>query len=548
MAFYDTSWYCNSVGYAAVAARPQNIAVAAGVLRRQFTAPAVGSERVFVCIVAGTTANVTDATWVTTRGAKTTDGTATWQECTGASAVNGDLANTPNWTAAKAAGVPTLGAIIQRNSGASYQICSTAGTMAASEPAFSDTAGVTTTDGTSVWTCIGLVGSFTGGLAPHARLANACASTWFVAGNTVYVADNHAETQTTAITISPLVSTTTISRIICHSSSGSYPPTSVTTGATISTTAAVNLSLGSINGAIYVYGITFRVGVGISSGVSHIIMGPTNAYYSFDNCSFRIANTSASVSTVQINTTFAGNVIWNNCTVSFGASGQYVDVGTNQFIWQNTGQVLVTGSTVPAVLMGASANSRLSNVTLEALDLSQITTTLTGLAGSIAMSNVSIKDCKFNASTAIVTPVSFGQTIQTIRCDSAATGYKSARYQYEGTETTETSITRVGGAADPTGQLQSRKIVTTANSHWLRPFKAEPYATWNPTTGATVTVTVCGTVNAGASPNNDDLWLEVEYLGSSATPVGTMITTTKSNVLASSVAVTSDLVDMEWRR
>ena len=34
----------------------QNTAVAAGVLRRQFTAPAVNSERVFVCIVAGTTA------------------------------------------------------------------------------------------------------------------------------------------------------------------------------------------------------------------------------------------------------------------------------------------------------------------------------------------------------------------------------------------------------------------------------------------------------------------------------------------------------------
>ena len=131
-------------------------------------------------------------------------------------------------------------------------------------------------------------------------------------------------------------------------------------------------------------------------------------------------------------------------------------------------------------------------------------------------------------------------TVQLVRSDSGATAYKSARYQYEGTETTETTITRVGGAADPTGQAQSRKIVTTANAQWLRPFKAEPYAIWNPTTGANVTVTVYGTINAGALPNNDDIWIEVEYLGSSSTPLGTIITTTKANLLAANAAVASD--------
>jgi hypothetical protein len=118
--------------------------------------------------------------------------------------------------------------------------------------------------------------------------------------------------------------------------------------------------------------------------------------------------------------------------------------------------------------------------------------------------------------------------------------YVSSRYTYEGTETTETSITRVGGASDPTGQAQSRKIVTTANAQWLRPFRAEPYAQWNPRTAANVTVTVCGTINAGALPNNDDIWLEVEYLGSSASPLGTIVTTTKANVLAANAAVASD--------
>src|SRR4249920_1584552 len=131
MAYYDTTWYTNAgdqstTGHYAVAKRPQNAAVAAGQLVRQFTAPAINSERVFICIVAGTTANTTDATWTLTRGAKSTDGTATWQEVTGASAVNGDLTNTPSWSGVTG-GIATaisLGVIIKRNNAASYWICS----------------------------------------------------------------------------------------------------------------------------------------------------------------------------------------------------------------------------------------------------------------------------------------------------------------------------------------------------------------------------------------------------------------------------------------
>src|SRR5580765_4498732 len=226
MSLVDTTFYCNfgngtSTGYYAVTVRPQNTAVAAGVLRRQFTAPAVGSERVFVCIVAGTTANVTDATWVLTRGAKTTDGTATWMECTGQASLNGDLTNTATWAQVKAATPAVLGQIIKRSNNASYQICTTAGAMSASEPTMSDTAGVTTTDTTAVWTSLGVVGNFTGGQAPFARLATVFGTNWFAPGNTAYVGDNHAEAQATGISIAPVGNTSgAISKILCHNHSG----------------------------------------------------------------------------------------------------------------------------------------------------------------------------------------------------------------------------------------------------------------------------------------------------------------------------------------
>jgi hypothetical protein len=554
MSYYDTTWYCNAgdqstTGYYAVAKWAATTAIAAGALRRQLAAPAVNSERVFVCIVAGTTGS-TEPTWVLTRGAKTTDGTVTWMECTGVAAVNGDVTNTVNWTAAKAIGTPTLGTIIKRANAASYWICTTAGTMGASEPSWpNDTAGTTQADGTTTWTCMGVVGNFTGGQAPHARLFTACAPNWFAAFNTIYVGDNHAESQTTTLSLNPAAGLSNqIGRIICHDHLGPYPPGSgnLKNTATISTTAnaAINIFFSSA-GAFYVYGLTFKAVVG-TTGNSNIVIGFDSSgqnWSYFDNCSFWLASTSGS-SAIQIigQAVFAGTVFFNNTSVKFASTGQSINIFGAVFVWQNTAPALVSGSTVPNFLL--SGDNFVMNILLEALDLSLFSGTLFRSTGGVnnPYGTVVVKDCKLNAS---VTPYSSalansGMTAQFVRSDSGATAYKSARYQYEGTETTETSITRVGGAADPTGQAQSRKLVTTANSQWLMPFKVEPYAIWNPTTGANVTVTVYGTINAGALPNNDDIWLEVEYLGSSASPLGTIVTTTKSNVLAANAAVASD--------
>jgi hypothetical protein len=542
MAFADQVWYCNagnqsSTGYYAVSQFQASHAYSAGQIIRQLTAPAVGSERCFVCIAAGTSG--TEPSWTVTRGAKNTSTTPVFQECTGSAAMNGDVANTPTWAVQKAAGAPTLGAIIQRNNGASFQICSTAGTIGGSEPSFSDTAGVTTSDGTSVWTSLGAVSNFTGGQAPHARLDNACANTWFGAGNTIYVGDNHAESRATAITIAPGLSQATVSKVICHNHSGSYPPTAsdLRATATISSSAVSGISLNFTAGAICLYGLTFIAGTG--SGSTTLAFSLNMAFCLCDTCVFKIATT-ATNQVINLSSSANGFMTWNNCQVSFSAVGQYIWADNAFFTWQNTAQVLATGSTVPTNLFGINGLGGVGNITLETLDLSQWTAVFAPFAANSSLGNWTIKDCKLNAAATFSTPLNVGQITQIVRADGSATAYKSARYALEGTETTETSITRVGGASDPTGQAQSRKLVTTANSQWLRPFKAEPYAIWNPITAANVTVTVCGTINAGALPNNDDIWMEVEYLGSSASPLGTIVTTTKSNLLAANAAVASD--------
>jgi hypothetical protein len=545
LAFYDQEWFVSSVAYAAVTARPQNASVAAGVVRRQFTAPAVNSERCFVCIVAGTTANVTDATWVLTRGAKTVDGTATWQECTGASAVNGDLASTVNWTAAKAIGTPTLGAIIKRNNSASYWIASTAGTMGASEPAWpNDTAGTTQADGTTTWTCLGVVGNFPAWGAPHARLANAYATNWGAAGHKFWIADNHAETQATGITLTnPATVAGGATYTICVDRTAALPPVEANynTGATISTTAGGAISLrATLAGVGYYQGISFSAG-DAAAGAS--IDFSLNAAFSYvvKNCAFRLNTTSAAgLISVGSLATASCQVLWDNCTVQFGAAAQFIRLNSVNFEWRNTASA-VQGATLPTVLLAINTLNP-AYVVCRGVDFS-------AFSGQLFMNNPTspvplvFEDCKFHASmTRYGTSTTSGYSsapVITVRCDSGATNYKSTRDEYAGSQITETSITRVGGATDGTTPT-SDKIVTNSQAAFLTPYRMLPLAIWNETTGANVTVTVYGTINAGSLPLNDEIWMDVQYLGSSGSPIASFKSSCKSHPLAAGAAVSSD--------
>jgi hypothetical protein len=545
VAFYDTTWYVSSVAYAAVTVRPQNTAVAAGVVRRQFTAPAVNSERSFVCIVAGTTANVTDATWSLTRGAKTTDGTVTWQEVTGMSAVNGDATNTPTWASASPR-TPSLGVIIKRNSGASYQICTSAGTMQASEPAFSDTAGVTTNDGTVIWTSLGPVGNFPAWGAPHARLANAYATNWGAVGNKFYLADNHAETQATAIALSPTLTATAGAYTICVDRTVALPPVEANynTGATVTTTGNSNITFG-FNGAagnMYFQGITFSAGTG--SGGAALAMTANTCFLSYKNCSFVLPNTHASNSFVSLGSASGASpngVLWDNCTVQFagGASG-YIKPGTGNFEWRNTPSAVQ--GTPPTLLFWHNAGPNATYAVCRGVDLSAVSGTLvhSGFSNT-STAPIVFEDCKFNASvTRYSTPTTYAAApMITVRCDSGATNYKATRDEYSGSQISETSITRVGGATDGTTP-QSTKIVTNAQAAFLTPYRMLRLAQWNDVTGANRTVTVCGTINAGSLPLNDEIWMDVQYLGNSGSPIASFKTTCKSHPLAAGVAVASD--------
>ena len=556
MALLDNAFYVDygngsSTGYYAVTAWATGAAKTAGAIIRQATVSPALTERCFVCYnsTGGTgTTGASEPTWSTpTRGEQYTDNSVKWEECTGVAALNGDITNTPTWTAYRTAtATATLGQVIQNVAGTLLLLCTVGGTMAAlgSEPSWSayTTTGATTADGTgATWVTLGATNKYSIWHAPQARLANAFTSTWGAAGNAFFVSSIHAETQASAITLTSPAANGTAPCFVygVKNAPATTPPGSadLSTGATISTTGNSNFT--AIQQHVYFYGIQFSCGTGNNAVTLGISNSSSDTAMIFDTCVMQIAATSASaLMLIGADSSNAHEVIFNNTTVEFGATGQSIRLLNGYFNWQNTASAISGSGSTPTVLFNAS-NAGLSTALIDGVDLSAVSGTLVQ-AGSIPY-QVYFRDCKLNSSVTVAgTPTSNrGGITDLIVSDSAGTNYQQQRYRYEGTLTTRTDIIRTGGA-QVTGTGVAWSIATTANAKFLYPFQAFTAAIQNSTTNSGVTVTMYGIWETAALPNNDQIWLECEYLGASGNPLGSFANNTKASNLATGTALTAD--------
>jgi len=499
-----------------------------------------GNERVFVCIAstAGTGAtSATEPAWTVTRGAKITDTTVTWQEATGVAALNGDLTNTPKWNDVNIKNKAiTLGQVIQNVAGNLILICTTAGTAGnGAEPSWAafTNAGATTADNTVTWTTLGA--SFSVLAAPHARLQNSFVATWGQAANSFYIADNHAEVlYANNFITSPGASGTRCYVYSFDHTIGSTPPTTSQLKAGASITTEFSSGFGSkilLSGYAYCYGVTFNwCNV---TGVSSI------QNWLLDTCALVASNTG--VTALGGTAGVASYVLLNNTTFSSPGGGALYG-GTGKVVWKNTPSALGTVTTP----LFTNINSAICDVLVTGVDLSAAGSGKTLVSATAAGLYFRFVDCKFGSGvTVAATPTQEGGPYtDVITSDSTGTNYNQQRYWYTGTLVPETTIIRTGGASDGTTGI-SWNVATTANSSWVDPFECFQGAIWNATTGANVTVTIYGIRKGVALPNNDQVWPEIEYFGSSSSPLGTINTGTKANNLATGSAWSADTTS-DW--
>jgi hypothetical protein len=359
------------------------------------------------------------------------------------------------------------------------------------------------------------------------------------AGDTLYVAHDHSESTAAAITLTSSGTVTNPTKVVCVDRGGSVPPISADRRATaqVATTGASNITL---NGFTHYDGIIFAAG---SAGNNANIILPNTAgnWLRLDNCSLRLVTTASGSKIFLANGGAVGScfVEWNNTTVSFANVLQNIDI-TCAFRWRNTAAAVI-GATIPTVLLGTSIAAKSGNVECAGVDLSALGSgkTICGnnsLGGYVAFMFL---DCKLDAAvTKSAVPASHGSTEIDFVRSGASGNYTIFRHRISGALDHETTIVRTGGASDGTTPI-AWKIVTTANCNYSESFECPPIAIWNDVTGSSVTATIEGIWGGGAVPNDDECWLEVEYLGNASSPQGSFVNDGKADLLATAAAQTS---------
>lgn len=355
------------------------------------------------------------------------------------------------------------------------------------------------------------------------------------AGDTIYVSDNHAETQASSMTLTSPGTAANPVRVLCGDDAAE-PPTALATTATISVTGNNPMSF---VGFAYFYGIAFQAGSG--SGAATLINFTSTSAWGFvlEACKLRVVSTSGS-NQINVGGTAGNNdgcrLVLINTSVRFGATGQVLSLRM-PLEWRDSIAV-ESGGTAPTTLFEPATVAASGMVRCVGCDFNNAGTNLVDVSLD-AWNEYYFERCRLPAGINITTGSHPGPStvVRGTNCDSGATNYRNFLYSYYGTWTQEATIVRTGGASDGTTPI-SRKMVSGAAALFIQPFYSDWVTVWNDATGGSLTATI-EIVNDGLTLTDEEVWIEVDYLGNSSYPLASFVSDRKTSILASAANQTS---------
>lgn len=350
------------------------------------------------------------------------------------------------------------------------------------------------------------------------------------AGDTVWVSQSHAQSGSTfgnmfwAGTIAAPI------RILCGNDAAE-PPTALATGATCTATGTSGGTVNTTGAANYIYGITF---IATSTSSPVLAVGSTSAGdCRYESCNFRLDGngTGPRISLA------GGNSIFSNCGFKFANASQGISALAGQIIIR--GGSLLSGGTSPTAFCFGTG---IGEVVFEGFDLSNADAAI-NLVSSVGNSgsHIAFRNCKLPASwSGVLATGTFGlgERYELHNTDATSTNYRLWVKTGTGDVTHETTLVRTGGASDGTTPI-AWKHVTSANALWPYPLFGPEIVQWNEITGSSITATIEVLHDSATALKDSEIWIEVQYLSASGTPLGTFINDGSADILATGTDQTS---------
>ena len=411
--------------------------------------------------------------------------------------------------------------------------CTTGGTTAGTEPTWSLNAASTTTSGGAVFTLVnGDAYGWSAAMGDQDCANNHYGTGFAAVGDTIFLSSDHTETVTSTTLFHGFSgswgSATTF--ILSVNRAGSVPPVAgdMTAGANISG------SMLTIDPAmpLYLNGVTLQ-----ASGSAGIIFGASsNMMMGLKNCSLQLISVSSS-SKITTQSGTPSKIILDNTTVSFAYNGQGFNAGASggvfELTWINT--LSAVQGTMPINLFSESGPF---NAVLRGVDISGVTGTL--LYGSgVNACKVLLDSCKIASALTLLggAQTSPFDIVELVNCWDG-TNARNERAQTAGAVVTERTITLTGGAADDVGAF-SLKMVSGATKidKRIEPLSSFWFDVENTLTGSSKTATV--EIVSSASLYNDEVWLQLEYMGTAGSQLSSFGDSQPATPLTTHAAVTS---------
>jgi hypothetical protein len=341
------------------------------------------------------------------------------------------------------------------------------------------------------------------------------------AGDTIWVSQSHTETVSANWSAVQAGTRSNPVKLMCGNDAAE-PPTALTTGAKITSTAVFG-AIGFVtdNASIYVYGIEFEV----SGAGGSVVIGSQLCRAFADQCTFWPNGSSLTVQLV--------NGVFKDCVFRYGTT-------TAPALLRNC---TVTGGSIHAS-SGNPANGYFKaddgDSVVEGFDFS--TGSSAAYLTALLLGDIVLRNCKLPASWsgALIHPTTTDTgRISMYNCDNADTNYKLWIETSAGSIKEETTRVRTGGASDGTTPL-SWKMTTNSDAAYPNGLViSDETVSWNESTGASKTVTVEILHDSATALKDDEIWLEVQYLGTSGVPLGSFIDDAKADVLATAADQTT---------